>query len=380
MIDNCRDAIIGRDPEKFGGELITVGDADGNGLVRETTLFEHYRNLVAIWCRPVEKINHVLQYRVIREECDTGASSMQTDKFRLQGPDQHTINGTHWQPDGPVRGVIQLFHGLGEHRARYARFAGLATARGLAVIAHDHRGHGPDAGLPGHFSDASGWPLLIDDGLQVNDMIGDRYAGLPVVLLGHSMGSYLAQSFAIAHEYRLTGLILSGSTWPGKLQLFAGRVLARMESWRIGIRGKSALLDKLGFGNFNRPFAPARTEFDWLSRDAAEVDAYIADPLCGGPYTCGLWIDLLGGLRSIASDVALQKIRSELPVLLTGGSDDPVGGEKGITELAMHYARSGHNRLTIRIYPEGRHEMFNETNRAEFTADVLDWIEKQLPG
>lgn len=305
---------------------------------------------------------------------------MQTEDFQLQGPEQHTIHGTQWLPQGPVRGVIQVFHGLGEHRARYARFADHAATRGLAVIAHDHRGHGPDADLLGHFADAAGWRRLVDDGLLVNDMIGDRYPGLPIVLLGHSMGSYLAQSFALAHEYRLTALILSASTWPSKVQVFAGRILARIESWRIGIRGKSALLDKLGFGNFNRPFAPARTEFDWLSRDAAEVDAYIADPLCGGPYSCGLWMDVLGGLRAIASDVALQGIRSELPVLLTGGSDDPVGGERGITELAMHYARSGHNRLTIKIYPKGRHEMFNETNREEFTADVLDWIEKQLPG
>jgi len=156
-------------------------------------------------------------------------------------------------------------------------------------------------------------------------------------------------------------------------------VLARIESWRIGIRGKSALLDKLGFGNFNRSFTPARTEFDWLSRDEAEVDAYIADPYCGGPYTCGLWRDLLGGLATIASDQALRQIRPELPILVTGGADDPVGGERGLSELAMHYTRSGHNRLTVKIYPLGRHEMFNEINREDFTVDVLNWIEKQLP-
>jgi len=304
---------------------------------------------------------------------------MQAEAFELATPDQHLVRGTHWLPTGNVAGVIQIFHGLGEHHSRYERFAGLATARGLAVVAHDHRGHGHHAEEQGHFADRSGWQLLTDDGLLVNDMIGDRYPGIPIVLLGHSMGSYIAQYFSMQHDYRLTALVLSASTWPNKAKLFPGQLLARIESWRHGIHGKSALLDKLGFGDFNKSFAPARTELDWLSRDQAEVDAYINDPLCGGPYSCGLWIDLLGGLKALASDSELRRIRADLPVYLTGGADDPVGGQQGITDLAMHYSKSGHTQLSTKIYPEGRHEMFNEVNRDEFSADLLDWIEKQLP-
>ena len=305
---------------------------------------------------------------------------MQTRAFEIEAPDQYTIRGTHWRPEGDVLGVIQVFHGLGEHHKRYERFAGLATARGFAVIAHDHRGHGNHAEELGHFADRGGWQLLTDDGLLVNDMIGDQYPGLPIVLLGHSMGSYIAQYFSMQHDYRLTALVLSASTWPNKLLLFIGRLVARFEAMRHGIRGKSELLHKLGFGDFNKRFAPARTELDWLSRDAAEVDAYVSDPLCGGPYTCGLWLDLMGGLKAIGSNRALRQIRDDLPVLFTGGADDPVGGQQGITDLVMHYAKSDHNSLTTKIYPEGRHEMFNETNRDEFTADVLNWIEEQLPG
>ena len=200
------------------------------------------------------------------------------------------------------------------------------------------------------------------------------------VLLGHSMGSYIAQYFSMQHDYRLTALVLSASTWPKKIQLIPGRLIARFVTMRHGIRGKSELLHKLGFGAFNKSFEPSRTELDWLSRDTAEVDAYVSDPLCGGPYSCGLWLDLLGGLQAIASDRALRRIRKDLPVLFTGGADDPVGGQKGITNLVMHYAKSGHSSLSTKIYPDGRHEMFNETNRDEFTADVLDWIEEQLPG
>lgn len=305
---------------------------------------------------------------------------MQDSTFELETKDEHVIRGTCWADDGNVVAVIQLFHGLGEHHNRYERFARLATANGYVVVAHDHRGHGVHALELGHFSDRDGWQRLVDDGLQVNDMIGDRYPSVPIVLIGHSMGSYLAQGFSILHDYRLTALVLSASTWPDKAKLFPGKLLAHFEAWRIGRRGKSALLNKLGFGDFNKAFVPARTELDWLSRDEAEVDAYIADPLCGGPYSCGLWLDLMGGLIQIASDRALRRIRTELPVLLTGGADDPVGGESGMSELAMHYTRTGHNRLTVKIYPQGRHEMFNEINRDEFSADLLAWIEKQLPG
>jgi alpha-beta hydrolase superfamily lysophospholipase len=307
-------------------------------------------------------------------------NSMQTRAFEIEAAENHTIHGTHWRPEGDVRGVIQIFHGLGEHHKRYERFARLATARGFAVIAHDHRGHGSHAEELGHFADRGGWQLLTDDGLLVNDMIGDQYPGMPIILLGHSMGSYIAQYFSMQHDYRLTALVLSASTWPNKVLLFIGRLVARFEAMRHGIRGKSELLQKLGFGDFNKRFAPARTELDWLSRDAAEVDAYVSDPLCGGPYTCGLWLDLMGGLKAIASNRALRQIRDDLPVLFTGGADDPVGGQQGITDLVMHYAKSGHNSLTTKIYPDGRHEMFNEINRDEFTADVLIWIEEQLPG
>ena len=151
-------------------------------------------------------------------------------------------------------------------------------------------------------------------------------------------------------------------------------ILAEIEAWRVGARGTSMLLNRLGFGSFNRPFAPARTEHDWLSRDEAEVDKYVADPLCGGPYTSRLWFDLIGGLLTISSDQELTRIPAGLPILITGGSQDPVGGEKGMAKLATHYAQTGHQRLNVKIYDGGRHEMLNEINRDEVSNDWLDWI------
>ncbi len=300
--------------------------------------------------------------------------------FELRCTGDHTIRGTHWAPDGDVCAVIQIFHGLGEHRGRYQRFAAYATSLGYAVCAHDHRGHGAGAQQPRHFADNNGWQLLTADGLRVHEHLREEYPRHPLLLLGHSMGSYIAQNFAMLHGDRLSGLILSASTWPALIKLVPGRLIAMLESWRLGARGNSPLLGKLGIGDFNNRFKPARTEVDWLSRDAAEVDAYINDPLCGGPYSCGLWLDLLGGLTSIASDGALLRVPSDLPILITGGEDDPVGGDRGMTKLAMHYAQTMHGRLKLKIYPGGRHEMFNEINRDEFASDLIGWIQSNVRG
>ena len=297
------------------------------------------------------------------------------DTTILRAADGHDIHVQVWRPEGGGTRAIQIVHGLGEYAARYERFAAAAAGRGMAVFAHDQRGHGPHAEQPGYLAPKNGWQKLVEDTETVNEFVRGEADGSPVVLLGHSMGSYVAQNFAMYHGSRIAALVLSASTWPSKLQLWPALALAHAEGWRLGGARHSRLLDHLGFGGFNRPFEPARTELDWLSRDEAEVDKYIADPLCGGPYTCGLWQDLFGGLLKIYSDPELLRIPSDLPILISGGERDPVGGDKGMGRLATHYAQTLHSRLNVKIYPDGRHEMLNEINRDEVTSDWLGWIE-----
>jgi alpha-beta hydrolase superfamily lysophospholipase len=292
----------------------------------------------------------------------------------LSVDDGHKIQTRLWQPHGVPIAIVQVVHGLGEHADRYARFAEAAVKRGFAVCAHDHRGHGCHAEHPGYFALTKGWDRVVNDVDVVNEFVRRTVPGVPVVLLGHSMGSYIAQNYAMYHSERLAGMILSASTWPSKAKLLPAFVIAHIEAWRLGASANSRLLHKLGFSDFNRPFNPARTELDWLSRDADEVDKYIADPLCGGPYTCGLCRALFGGLLRIYSDNSLRSISSDLPILITGGELDAVGGDKGMGRLATHYAQTLHSRLKVRIYPEGRHEMLNEVNRDEVTRDWLDWV------
>ncbi len=302
----------------------------------------------------------------------------------LHAEDGQQIHLQVWRPSDPATHIIQVVHGLGEYADRYSRFAAAATARGCIVACHDHRGHGHNSDEPGHFADSGGWHAVATDTHTVNRRLRESHAGMPLILLGHSMGSYIAQFYAMHFGANFDALILSASAMPSRVPLSLAYAIAKIESWRLGVRGRSTLLDRLGFGNFNKAFRPARTELDWLSRDEQEVDYYVADPLCGGPYSCGLWLDLIGGLLEISSDNALSRVSSDLPILITGGSADPVGGDRGMGKLAMHYAQTGHQRLKVNIYPGGRHEMLNEINRDEVTRDWIDWIETirpmRLPG
>jgi alpha-beta hydrolase superfamily lysophospholipase len=292
----------------------------------------------------------------------------------LRAQDGHDIPVHVWRPEGDCRCVIQLVHGLGEYAAHYRRFAAAAAEHSYAVCAHDQRGHGPDAEQQGYLGPKRGWQKLIEDVECVNQFVHEEFGSLPVVLLGHSMGSFVAQNFAMYHGPRIDGLILSASTWPSRLRVLTGLLAAHAESFRLAPHKYSGLLHYLGFSSFNGPFKPARTELDWLSRDEQEVDAYIEDPLCGGPYTCGLWVELARGLLRISSDHELLRIPSDLPILITGGEMDPVGGEKGMGKLALHYAQTSHQRIKVKIYRDGRHEMLNELNRDEVMRDWFDWI------
>ena len=303
---------------------------------------------------------------------------MRADTFGLKADDGADIHIYRWLPDGAPRGVVQVAHGLAEHAARYGRLAGALTGQGLAVYADDHRGHGQTAGAGdlGFFAEREGWRKCVGDLWTLNRRIAADHAGLPTVLLGHSMGSFMAQDFVADHGDAIASLVLSGSNGPPPAIAGVGRMIARIERLRQGGRGKSALLQSLMFGDFNKRFKPARTPFDWLSRDPAEVDAYIADPLCGFEFSNQLAVDLLDALGPLLKPERLARIRKDLPVYIFSGSDDPVGAN--LPALAAAYRNAGLTRVDMRVYTGARHETLNETNRDEVTADLVAWIEDAL--
>ena len=294
----------------------------------------------------------------------------------------HQILVDSWHPEAETspRALLHIFHGLGEHTARYERFARSCAANGIIVVAHNHRGHGEncDSESLGHYADKDGWNKLIADALLVQNNAREEFSGLPLVVMGHSMGSYIAQSFVMRYPRNVSQLILSASTYAPRLRLRLGKLLATFDAWRHGPRHRSDMLNQMSFGDFNKRFAPNRTEFDWLSRDENEVDKYVGDPLCGAPSSSQLWHDLTGGMLEITSQRAVTSVPNGMPLLILGGQFDPVGGEKGLTKLAYAYRKTRHEDVTLRIYADGRHEMLNETNRDEVTRDIIRWIADHL--
>ncbi len=286
----------------------------------------------------------------------------------------------HWQPDDQAKAVIHIAHGLAEHSARYERLAGALTACGYHVYAGDHRGHGQTIGRPdglGHFADRDGWNRLVRDWSQLIAAERSAHSGLPVIVMGHSMGSLVVRQFLRDHSHEIAGAVLSGANGQVSPLVYLGKFIARLERLRLGRRGRSRLINTLSFDSFNKQFRPARTAFDWLSRDQAEVDKYIADPLCGFIATTQSWADFLDGITELARPENLKAIRKDLPVYVFTGALDPVtGSAKGAEKLVSDFRGVGMTNLTYKAYPEARHETLNEINRDEVTNDLLAWLDR----
>jgi alpha-beta hydrolase superfamily lysophospholipase len=307
---------------------------------------------------------------------------MQESDFRLAAHDGTPLFVRAFLPDQAPRAALQLAHGMAEHSARYARLARTLTDRGIAVYADDHRGHGhtaPNREALGHFADNDGWNKVIDDQSLITEEIKSRHPGIPVFLFGHSMGSYIARAVAIRHGDAYQALILSGTSHDRPAVYKSLRLIVSAERLRLGKHGRSALLKKLTFDAFNDRIENPRTTCDWLSRDPAEVDKYIADPFCGFACTNQLWWDLLGGLADICTPELIANMPRKLPIYVMAGEKDPVNsGLAGIRKLRKALETAGMQSVTVRIYQGARHELSNETNREEVTRDLLEWLEAQL--
>ena len=294
-----------------------------------------------------------------------------------------------WVPDEP-QAWLHIMHGMSEHSARYNEFAKFLCKKGILVTAGDHRGHGKTGEAMSsnfHLADCDGWNKMVDDQLQFITHIKQTY-DLPLMLMGHSMGSFLAihfcqkfgQHLTESLNHKLSGLILSGSNYDVPKTWKAALYIANFERWRVGSRNSSSLLEKMSFGAFNNAFKPARTKSDWLSRDASMVDRYIEDPHCGDPLTTQSWCDFLEGMAELCDSRWLAKINKDLPIYLFSGQLDPVSKNgKGVEKLKQALLKSGIQNIDMLLYPEARHETLNEINRNEVYSDVFNWIKSRIP-
>ena len=281
--------------------------------------------------------------------------------FAFDAADGTKIAAYRWTGDQSPRAIVQIAHGMGEHAARYRRLAEALTAAGYAVYANDHRGHGKTAGSADHHGDLGpgGWAGLVSDVGELSAIARREHPGIPLVLVGHSMGSFALQGYLLDHSADLDGAVLSGTS---AIDVIAPGVDPTKE---------------VDLSAFNAAFEPARTDYDWLSRDPDEVDAYVADPACGFGLHPRSTAAMLDGLAGTADAARLGGIRSDLPVYLVSGDADPIAGGGALIDLvADRYRQAGVHDVTVVLYPGARHEVFNETNRDEITAALVAWLDR----
>lgn len=302
---------------------------------------------------------------------------MKENHFTYTADDGAKLFVYRWLPDvGVGKAVVHIAHGLAEHAGRYERLAEVLTENGYVVFANDYRGHGKTTEQLeeiGHFADENGWQRILKDIEELVRLERNEFFGHRVILLGHSMGSLVAQHLATRNLF--DAVAMSGAN--GTLSPLAriGKLIAKIESWRLGKRGKSDLINSLTFDAFNKPFQPNRTSFDWLTRDEAEVDKYIADPMCGFLCSTGLWLDLLGAMAEAARPEFRARVPKQMPIYLFSGSRDQVNNEgQGSTALAEYYRSIGMEKVSYRIFTGARHETLNELNREEVTEHLVDWM------
>jgi len=293
-----------------------------------------------------------------------------------------------WEAEKPLAWV-HIMHGMAEHGARYLDLAKFLNNQGITVTADDHRGHGitgSKANSLYHIADNDGWNKLLDDQWQLIGHIAQTQS-VPLILLGHSMGSYMALGFCQKYGKNfnnhfptpLSGLALSGSGYNSPIISKIARSLAFIERLRLGRKKACPILEQLSFGQFNRQFQPTRTAKDWICSDPSVVDAYIQDPCCGGAISTQSWFDFLAGLGELFTISALEKLDKNLPIYLFSGDLDPVGNRgKGVAKLKQILLQLGVLEVQMRLYSGGRHEMLNEVNRDKVFSDLLDWLNKSI--
>ena len=285
-------------------------------------------------------------------------------------------------PGKKPKAMVQINHGMAEHAARYERFANALNAAGYGVFAHDHRGHGhtkaPGSSL-GIFAKNNGWEAVISDVDAVNSHIRNQHEEIPIVCFGHSMGSIIAFNYILRHPQNVAGAALwNAGVETGALAAVYGAILKIQRMFK-GSDVPSGIARKLTFDAWNKEFAPNRTEFDWLSRDEAEVDKYINDPLCGFDVSIGLWLDLLKGIYFAADDAKLKNLPADFPVHLQAGLEDPCS-EKGraVANIARRMERAGMSSVKLELLQDTRHESLNEINRDAVTESFIEWLDERF--
>ncbi|MBO6639388.1 MAG: alpha/beta hydrolase [Roseitalea sp.] len=305
------------------------------------------------------------------------------EQSELASPTGATLNVYHHPSDGDVRAVVQVNHGLAEHAARYARFAHALSTKGIAVYAHDHRGHGsttaPNAPFGSFSTEGDGVDKVMADVGAVHARIRARHPSIPVFAFGHSMGGLITMNYALRRPDGLAGAAVWNANFSGGLAGRAAQMILKWERMRLGNDVPSRALPKLTFGQWAKSVPNRRTDFDWLSDIDGEVDAYIADPSCGWDASVGMWQDVFTMIFAGAKVGDAPPAARALPFHLVGGGKDPAtDGGKAVTAQAERLRKAGFEDVTATIYPDTAHETLNSSIADEAIADFAGWLDERI--
>jgi alpha-beta hydrolase superfamily lysophospholipase len=305
------------------------------------------------------------------------------DRFRLASPTGADLNVYRTTIDDPLA-VVQVNHGLAEHAGRYARLARHLAGQGIATFAQDHRGHGSTTapGAPqGSFGPGRAADLVLRDVDAVHDHIAAEHPDVPIIVFGHSMGALIALSVVFRRRHAVSAAAIWNGNFSAGLLGRAAQAILAWERFRLGSDAPSRVLPRLTFRAWAKQVSDGRTPFDWLSRDHAEVDAYMADPLCGFDASVGMWQAVFDFVFAGSKDANLAGLPRDLPFHLVGGGGDPESEfGKTVTALAERLRRHDFSNVRSTIYPGMRHESLNETNREEVMAQFCAWAEEVAIG
>ena len=296
------------------------------------------------------------------------------------------IHAVRYRPEdtGQVRCVLQVVHGMAEYAARYEEFAAYLVERGFVVTGDDHLGHGKSVGQggkQGYFCEQDPATVLVRDVHRLKKLTEELYPGVPYVLMGHSMGSFITRNYLCRYGTGISGAVIMGTGMQPKAVLDMARLVAGVQKLFCGSGHVSRLLDRLAFGGYGRGITDRRTAFDWLSRDRERVDRYIADPMCGFTFTVNGFGALFELVVRLYSPENLAAVPKDLPVFMVSGDADPVGDYgKGVRRAYDSLVAAGLTDIRLKLYPGGRHELLNETNRSQVMQDICRWVEENVLG
>ncbi|WP_296134071.1 alpha/beta fold hydrolase [uncultured Eubacterium sp.] len=294
---------------------------------------------------------------------------------------KNNLNVIIWETEKEPIGVLQIVHGMAEYIDRYDNFAKYMTEHGFNVIGHDHLGHGhsvSDEHDYGFFAEENGDKIIIEDMHSVTQYAREKWEDLPNFILGHSMGSFCLRQYLTKYSNDVFGAIIMGTGWIPSAAALLGKIIATNTCKSKGSHTVNPLLIKLTLEPYNKPFAPARTNCDWLSRDEKQVDLYVNDKLCGFDFTAGAYKDFFTILEKIAKNRQLIGMRKSLPILITSGSVDPVGGKKACEKLNAQYKRCGIDDVTLKLWENDRHEILNELDKSDVYQYIYNWLKSKI--